>query len=50
MVPNGELHIAAVDYSHTHHPYFCIVKHRSPMILIMTMTKKMFAHAFNHPR
>ena len=28
MVPNGELHIAAVDYSHTHHPYFCIVKHR----------------------
>ena len=29
MVPSGELHIAAVDYSHTHHPYFCIVKHRS---------------------
>ena len=28
MVPSGELHIAAVDYSHTHHPYFCIVKHR----------------------
>ena len=24
----GELHIAAVDYEHTHHPYFCIVKHR----------------------
>ena len=27
MVPSGELHITAVDYKHTHHPYFCIVKH-----------------------
>ena len=27
MVPSGELHISAVDYKHTHHPYFCIVKH-----------------------
>ena len=27
MVPSGELHITAVDYHHTHHPYFCIVKH-----------------------
>ena len=27
MVPSGELHITAVDYRHTHHPYFCIVKH-----------------------
>ena len=29
MVPSGELHITAVDYKHTHHPYFCIVKHRN---------------------
>ena len=27
MVPSGELHILSVDYKHTHHPYFCIVKH-----------------------
>jgi hypothetical protein len=27
MVPSGELHISSVDYKHTHHPYFCIVKH-----------------------
>ena len=27
MVPSGELHITSVDYKHTHHPYFCIVKH-----------------------
>ena len=26
MVPNGELHITSVDYRHTHHPYFCIVR------------------------
>ena len=29
MVPSGELHITAVDYRHTHHPYFCIVKDRN---------------------
>ena len=29
MVPSGELHITAVDYRHTHHPYFCIVKDRT---------------------